>query len=288
MAISRNSDESGSLCELEAHIRKIGWEAPELTEIEIFHELTKLRRSSIRKMGRRIGGYLNDPRALRETAANFKTYAGAEKVVLPPPPRLTAAFDQVLSDRRSTRLFDGRPLTAEEVSAVLSSCRVTRRAQSSLAPDLELRFRPYPSGGGLYPTEIYVALTNVTGLPACLAHYGANEHALSVLAPLPPLSHLAGTLGDHNGHTGGIGMIVFVSILPERTVVKYGYRGYRLAMMEVGMVPFGLSLAATAAGLANLHWGGYFDDEVNSMLNLDGVTETVSACLFIGRSPEHE
>ncbi len=154
--------------------------------------------------------------------------------------------------------------------------------------DVELRFRPYPSGGALYPTEIYLAIVNVADLTPCLAYYDARCHALDVVAPLASLRPLAAALGDESEMTASVACVAMVSIVPERSVVKYGRRGYRFSLLEAGMVPLMLDLAATAQGLGTLHWGGFFDDELNALLSIDGASESVTSCLFIGRTHERD
>lgn len=80
----------------------------------------------------------------------------------------------------------------------------------------------------------------------------------------------------------------FISALSERTVVKYAYRGYRFAMMEAGMIPLALNLTATGIGLGALHWGGFLDDRINALIRADGISESATSCLIVGReASEH-
>lgn len=114
-------------------------------------------------------------------------------------------------------------------------------------------------------------------------HYAARQHAFHRIGNPIAHSHLREALGDEDGHTLNIGAVFLITSLCERSVVKYGYRGYRFAMMEAGMIPLMLNLAATGIGLGALHWGGFLDDRVNGLLDLDGVSESVTSCLFVGR-----
>jgi len=102
------------------------------------------------------------------------------------------------------------------------------------------------------------------------------------LCELPSNDELGAALNDRDGLVSTTAVVVLVTTLLERTVVKYSFRGYRFAIMEVGMIPLMLDLSATAEGLGTLHWGGYYDDLVNTLLGLDSVSESVSSCLFIG------
>ena len=150
--------------------------------------------------------------------------------------------------------------------------------------DQKLWFRPFPSGGGLYPTEVYVASRHVPELGTGIFHYDPRSHALAQLADKIPFSALKAALGDTDDLSLGAGLVIFVTMLPERTVVKYSYRGYRFALMEAGIVPIMLNIAATGLGIGCLHWGGFLDDKVNGLLGLDGISENAVSCLIIGRA----
>ncbi|UUL82502.1 SagB/ThcOx family dehydrogenase [Sphingomonas qomolangmaensis] len=266
---------------IEPYLSPLGHTAPEMEEIETFHEATKLKSFHEKTLGRRIGTYLTERRAIQETACNFKSYLEAEKLRLPPPATIQASFSDVLAQRHSCRAFDGRAITLLELSQMLSAVRATRKAGTTV-DGLELWFRPYPSGGGLYPSEIYVVVQNVADVEPGLFHYDARRHELSRIGGKPRFSQLRQALGDEDGLTLNAGVIVLVSTLPERTVVKYAYRGYRFAMMEAGMIPFAINLAAAGIGLDALHWGGFLDDRINGLLGLDGLSETIASCLIVG------
>jgi len=266
---------------VERFILPLGFAAPELEEIEVFHETTKLKSFHEKLLGRRIGVYLTDKRAIEETAANYKVYSEAEKLRLPPPAPIEQSFTEILANRTSCRSFSGETLTLAQVSQILSAVRANRVGQTG-AEGINIWFRPFPSGGGLYPTEVYVAARNVEGLENGIYHYDGRAHELSCVASSVPFSSLAAAMSDEDGLTLGAGLIIFVSVLLERTVVKYSYRGYRFAMMEAGMVPLMINLAATGIGLDCLHWGGFLDDKVNRLIGLNGFSESVVSSLIIG------
>lgn len=269
--------------QLERHLWQPGFAVPERDEIEIFHERTKLYPYQLRSLGRRIGQYLQSARAVEETAANFKSYSEAHRIALPAAEPIAMPWSEVLLTRRSHRMFRDAAVTPRELSALLGAVAVNRVGSSTIVPEARLHFRPYPSGGGLYPTELYLALVRVEGIDPCWAHYDARGHALECLRPLPSGQDFAAALGDRTGVTPHAAVIVLCSIVPTRSIVKYGYRGYRFALLEAGMVMFALDLAATALGLGTLHWGGFFDAQVDAWLGLDGASESAVACLLIGR-----
>lgn len=267
---------------LEAHISPLGFTTPEISAVMDFHERTKLFPHDARKVGRQIGTYLTQARAVRETAANFKVYDQATRIQLPSPALSSVPFRDVISSRRSTRQFNGDAVSLADLSNILSPAFATRTASSAVVPGEVLRFRSYPSGGGLNPTEIYLVLVNVGAVDPCIAHYDARSHALEVMSQAHATSVISGALGSDLDLIASCSFIVLVTAVPERSVVKYGSRGYRFALLEAGMVSFALDLSATTQGLGTLHWGGFVDDEVNEMLSLDGSSEAVVASLIVG------
>jgi len=61
----------------------------------------------------------------------------------------------------------------------------------------------------------------------------------------------------------------------ERSKWKYGQRAYRYVYLEAGHVAQNLAAAATSVGLGSCQIGAFFDDEINNVLGIDGVEESV-------------
>ena len=78
----------------------------------------------------------------------------------------------------------------------------------------------------------------------------------------------------------------------ERTMLKYGERGYRFILLEVGFVSMNISLVCEALGLGSCMVGGYLDDELHRFLGIDGASEAVMNVMVIGgdndRDKEHK
>jgi SagB-type dehydrogenase family enzyme len=81
----------------------------------------------------------------------------------------------------------------------------------------------------------------------------------------------------------GAAMIVFITAFFERTIFKYGDRGYRFILLEAGHVAQNLNLVSNALGLGSLNIGGFFDREIDDFLNLDGVTQSSIYMIAIGK-----
>ncbi|MDR1200160.1 MAG: nitroreductase family protein [Tannerellaceae bacterium] len=76
--------------------------------------------------------------------------------------------------------------------------------------------------------------------------------------------------------------IVFITSVFLRTMLKYGERGYRFILQEIGFVGQNISLVSEALGLSSCMLGGFLDDEINSFLEIDGPSETIQNIIVIG------
>ena len=72
----------------------------------------------------------------------------------------------------------------------------------------------------------------------------------------------------------------------ERTLRKYGDRGLRYVYLDAGHVGHALQLAAAALGLGSCCIGALFDDEVNRLLGIDGVHESIVYAASVGSARE--
>ncbi len=91
-------------------------------------------------------------------------------------------------------------------------------------------------------------------------------------AALPTLEH----------ETDQSAFIIFLVSDLAKMTFKYQERAYRFALLECGHIAQNLLLCATSLKLKSFPVGAYMDDEVNFLLNLDGVTSNIQYILFFG------
>jgi SagB-type dehydrogenase family enzyme len=134
--------------------------------------------------------------------------------------------------------------------------------------------RPVPSGGALYPLEIYVATQNVEGLEDAIYHYDARDHELEKRrAGLFHFQLAKMTLGQDMLASANV--VILIAAIAERTMWKYGQRGYRYVLFEAGHVGQNLYLTGVASGLGVVAIGGFFDSEVNQLCLLPQDEEVI-------------
>jgi SagB-type dehydrogenase family enzyme len=268
---------------LKPFLTTLSFPSPDVDLLDEFHAATKVTRESIATDAVWISGYLTDPRAILETGSNAKRFFLSEKIALPAPTPYEESLASALRRRASTKTFSAQGISAAELSSLLhGACGATRVSIVDPARDLRIHHRPYASGGGLYPIEIYPLLLRVDGLEPMVTHYDPVRNSLTVLRRCADPVEMLEPLSDFDGQLARAAIVVLTTAVLPRTTVKYASRGYRFALLEAGEAAQNLSLCAEAAALGTLPWGGYFDDEVATLLKINGVDETVVHCLAIG------
>lgn len=251
---------------------------------EIFHENTKLRPSQMRTMAARVVRISRDPFMHRALTQSYKQYPNLDRIALPPAQlEGSRSLESAILQRRSVRDFDpGQPLALPDISKLLHlSAGIT--GEQDLGGGVKHQLRAAPSGGGLYPIEIYPCLLNVEGAPRGIYHYNVRQHSLEQLRELDPAggASIEAPFGIHTPLANPAALFIFTAIF-RRTTFKYSHRGYRLVLVEAGHIAENCLLTATAMGLGAVALFSFLDDEVNAMLGLDGVNEAVVYAMAVG------
>jgi SagB-type dehydrogenase family enzyme len=254
-----------------------------LRVFELFHENSKQRQFDL-EFGRRIL-LLNGNLAFHEVVSRtFKSYPGAEFILLPAVvPAEGPSFERVAATRRSIRRFDGQPLSLRELALLLYfGAGVTGRLDPS-EHGIVQPVRAAPSGGALYPIEVYAAVMAVEGLEPGLYHYAVDRKGLELLRRANMVEHLCEATFDPATILGAAVVFVLTGVF-GRSYFKYGERGYRFAMLEAGHMCQNVLLEATALQIGAVAVGGFLDDKINEMIGLDGVDEAATYLIAAGRA----
>jgi SagB-type dehydrogenase family enzyme len=203
----------------------------------------------------------------------FKSCPGAPRTVLPGRDfALEATLGAVLEERRSIREYARRLLPLATLGRLLhASYGVRGRLSGSTGMGYQ---RSAPSAGGLYPIELYVAAESVEGLDDGVHHYDVRAHELELVRPGAVQERLVDlTMGQEL--CGSANLVFVMTAVWERTMYKYGQRGYRYALLDAGHLGENLYLVATALGLGPSGIGGFLDQELNTLLDLPAGEEAV-------------
>jgi SagB-type dehydrogenase family enzyme len=152
------------------------------------------------------------------------------------------------------------------------------------APELMQSYRRFvPSGGALYPSEMYVYL-KIEGLPAGVYHYDVAHHRLVLLREGNFDSYLARALGNRCDMPTCFGT-VFVSTMFWKNFYKYNNFAYRLQGLDAGVLIGQLLEVAKRFGFASGVYFQYLDRAINHLLGLTDEEESVYAVVPLTVEP---
>lgn len=222
--------------------------------------------------------FKNWPKEWRTTY--FKEYPRLLKIPLPGPKSLNFSLGRSLINRKSGREFSGKPINFQELSQLLFySAGITAKKEN----DWNKTRRPYPSGGARFPLELYpIILGGNSKLKEGIYHYNVKEHSLEMQKE----KNLRGKIYPQiiwQEMALTAPMILVVSAVFERNMMKYKERGYRYILFEAGHLGQNIYLVSTALGLKCCAIGGFDDDSFNGLLDIDGKEETVFYAFVLGR-----
>ena len=203
----------------------------------------------------------------------FKTYPDVPRIPLPVPPLEEGpGIWRVMKERRSTREFLSRAISLETLARLVWSVAGIREEKWGFA------FRVVPSAGALYPIETYLMVNRVEGLTRGIYHLYVPTFSLELVREGDFSRDLtAAALGQEMVASGAV-TFLWTAVI-DRCRIKYGERAFRYIYLDAGHMGQNLYLAATALGLGCCTIGAFFDDEVNAILEVDGLEETV---LYLG------
>ncbi len=235
-------------------------------------------------IGRR---YLQETRYLRSglgergptypTVPRYKEYPeAAERLVLAPGPHAPGAdLWACLQARRSLRKYRDRPLSLEELTALVWA------AQGVTLTSPPYLLRTAPSAGALYPVETYLAVHRVTGVAQGVWHLNIPDFALELLNQGDCRRPLVEACLSQQFMGSGAVAFIWTGIL-NRAMNKYRERAIRYLFLDAGHICQNLMLAATALGLGCCPVGAFFDEEVERLTQVDGVEEVALYLAAVG------
>lgn len=255
----------------------------------LYHEESKLGTYRLARFREQISRYAADEQTITASLAeSLKPYPTRTAIALPrmAADRCAAGFRETLLARRSHRdEFADRPIDRDTLACWLEmSAAVTAEMIDPNLPEaMPVRMRSWASGGGLYPIETYVVVLKGSNLPAGVYHYQPLRHELRRLGDA--LLHSWGDRVFWHLDKANAAALIVLTALFARTQIKYGERGYRIALLDAGHLGQNFLLAATALSLAVTPLGGFDEDAIARDLELDPQSESPVHVLLAGWPP---
>lgn len=218
--------------------------------------------------------YKNWPEAWKITY--YKAYPRFDQIILPDPSRSKFDLYSTLVSRKTCRDFSTQLIKVNQLSDLLYySIGMKKIVENNSSNN-----RMYPSAGARYPLEVYLIIFKSEQLRMGVYHYHFKTHSLEVILPEPVFEQAMQQLNQSWIRKAGI--LIVISAVFERTEMKYKDRGYRHILTEYGHIAQNLYLVSTALGLGVCSIGGFVDDGLNRLLDIDGRIESVIGLIAVG------
>ena len=135
--------------------------------------------------------------------------------------------------------------------------------------------------GARYPLEIYSIALNVQGLNRGLYHYNVRDNVLEFLLEKDASRWILEVFGKQDWLLSASVIFIITAVL-DRTRIKYGDRGYRLALIEAGHMGQNLCIFTENRGVGTCRLAGYIDAEIDRLLDIQLGRETTVYTIALG------
>ena len=232
---------------------------------------TRLDRDNVKIASRRIS----------DTADSFKTYPGTVKVSLPKTrwSLSEARIIPLLQKRRSLRAYSDEAITIDHLAFLLWA------SQGLTAQAGKHYLRTAPSAGALYPIETYLSVQNVATVSPGLYHLDPLLFQLELLKDKDIKVDICRAFLDQ-AFMKSAGVNIIWTAITRRSIAKYGDRGGRYVFLDAAHICQNVLLAAEAIDCASCPVAAFYDEEVNRLLDIDGVEETALYGVSIGKKAQ--
>mgnify|MGYP003418069434 CR=1 FL=1 len=191
------------------------------------------------------------------------------------------------------------PLTLEEAEQIVKPNRniighflwyvygLTQVSQSLIDSEMMQSFRRFPpSGGGLYPNELYVYL-NLEDIPIGVYHYDVAHHQLILLREGNFDTYISKALGNRYDLSTSFAVAI-VSTVFWKNFFKYHNFSYRLQGLDAGVLIGQLLEVAKRFGFETSVHFQFLDRAINHLLGLSEKEESTYALIPLSVNPIKE
>jgi SagB-type dehydrogenase family enzyme len=236
----------------------------------VYHEITKHSYTSVRSSGYRLD-WDNRP-------APYKIYPTAGALALPRELELSA-MPALAAIAAAAQSEGNGALGIETLTRILFCTGGLTRSRQVGGEDYH--FRAAASAGALYPTEIYVAASEVEGLEPALYHFSPADLKLRGLRRGDWRAMLSRAAAGRHSIARARAAIILTSIF-WRSAWKYRARAYRYCFWDAGTMIANLLAAAGAEQIGVEIVTAFEDPQIESLLGLDPDREGAVALIALG------
>lgn len=247
---------------------------------QFFHENTKLTAdSSHSNSNERFFPFYNEV----VDSLHFKSYPRFQAIKLDKVSTFQQpCMQRIILNVKPVEKFTARSITRAEVSEILFySAGVSYHEKDGSKILWNNSRRPYPSIGACHPLELYPVIFQGSGLDVGVYHYNVKTDSLELMMKGDYTKQLVHAIPNQDWIQDA-SMVICISAIFKRTEIQHSDRGYRYVLLEAGHVAQNIYLLAASLGFGCCTVGVYLDEEINQLLDLDGLYESVIYVVVVG------
>ncbi|MFC2083209.1 SagB/ThcOx family dehydrogenase [Candidatus Bipolaricaulota bacterium] len=185
---------------------------------------------------------------------------------------------EAIEVRRSLRNYADVPLALDEVSFLLWCSQGVKPESTG-----KVTFRTVPSAGARHAFETVLLVNRVEGLESGLYQYNAADHGLIQWESPADITEQVTAACLNQPIIRNSAATFLWTAERYRMAWRYGERGLRYLFLDAGHVCQNLHLAAESIGAGVCAVGAFTDDQLNQVLELDGVDRFVVYLAGVGK-----
>lgn len=241
--------------------------------------------------GTGVSAYLEPNVILSMAHRDLKEPSREESLTLPSPKRgFRAPLSGTILARRSVRDYSGEPIKLADLSTILYygdgvSGEIPVRdipvKSAILGENHVIKLRTAPSGGALYPIDIYILVINVEKLEPGVYLYSPSNHTIKSIKSVPK-EELCRIAYPKEIDLTKIGVMIVFVYNTYMNARKYGDSALGFAFIEVGEISQNIHLVCTALGSGSCDIGAYHKHRLEKLLDIDGFHSHAVHLIVIG------
>lgn len=241
---------------------------------ENWFEATKIYRNSMAWDAPGVSSLLRSETLQMIATRASKRFDDLPLIELPEPMQLQMSLDEVIESRRSAESYSGKYTDFAILSTIL------QKSYGVIERDEGLR-RPVPSGGALYPLDLYIIVNKVNDLEKGIYHFDPYRNGIVNIGSFN--SKKFGEIFLQEEAVKDFSFTIVVSANFWRSRFKYGPRSYRFTFLEAGHVVQNMILIANSLNISTRPYGGFIDNELTDMIGIqNGIDDAPIYSLVAG------
>lgn len=185
---------------------------------------------------------------------------------------------ETIASRESIREYKTKPMTVEELSALLWA---TQGIRQIISPETVLR--TVPSAGARHSFETYLVVNRVATLPAGLYRYLPVEGQLAQLKLEEQIGRKAAIACFGQGFISTAAVTFFWTAIPGRMEWRYDLAAHKVIAIDAGHVGQNLYLACQSIGAGCCAIAAYDQEACDELLGVDGDEEFTIYLVPVGK-----